>query len=697
MKSEKGSISMFVIISVLFVTFIIAGMYTGHANKLKVQDEQIGKLQQNYGEYISDESIEKLYKNLEIPESKLIEGLKLNRAIKGESMGEMPSDYNPIKYDYLSTANTDVTEIIFSRGIETEELAGITGVDVSEKQDGSIKLYRASNGDGTYTVHIVSENIICANEDASRTFENMKGVKSIQLDNYTTYDVTSMSYIFRECNALKNIDVSKLYTKNVQSMQSMFYGCYVVEELDVSKFNTAKVVDMGSMFRECRKVTYLDASNFNTALVTDMGGMFTETGISNIDLSNFDTKNVTTMQIMFQNMTNLTEVNISGFTYTSKLVNTSGMFGGCTKLQTIYATENFDCSEMINDTTANSTGMFNNCNSLMGGIATKYSEELSAAGTDEKLIVAAKDATNARIDNTGIAQSINKTWKGYFTDIALKIEANEQILISGDMLNAKMKQLANPSTTGITYNTDDSVITKITFGKWSDTYKTQLGNFTTGTIVDLKQEGTIRMFLNNTQIYILSEYNIVANPYCGYMFSGLKAVTNIEFNNFDTTKTTSMQSLFRYCEKLESIDFSKFTTNKTTDFGSFMNGCKSITTLTNFENIIVTNALDIGGMFANCQNLTVLDLTHFDTAKNKTTNIIFDGCSNLQTIYASEKFVVASELTAYGNTFRGCVKLKGGAGTTYIDQGYTASTSVDDDAYLRIDKGGEAPGYFTKK
>ena len=67
---------------------------------------------------------------------------------------------------------------------------------------------------------------------------------------------------------------------------------------------------------------------------------------------------------------------------------------------------------------------------------------------------------------------------------------------------------------------------------------------------------------------------------------------------------------------------------------------------------------------------------------------MFYDCSKLQTIYASDSFVV-SQITDSRRMFDGCAVLRGGNGTSY-------SSSYIDKTYARIDRAG-TPGYFTAK
>ena len=105
-------------------------------------------------------------------------------------------------------------------------------------------------------------------------------------------------------------------------------------------------------------------------------------------------------------------------------------------------------------------------------------------------------------------------------------------------------------------------------------------------------------------------------------------------------------------------------------------------------------------MFQNCGEIIMLDLTNFKTSQVTSMAFMFDGCSKLETIYATSAFRTSS-LNTNGrkSIFEGCIKLKGGTGTTYSENPYTSSgnySSHDDSDYVRIDDGGTNYGYFTQ-
>ena len=89
LRNQKGSISMFVIVSVLFLTFVLIGIYTSYANKLKAQEEQLGKIQGNYGEHASEDGMDNLYiAQTQPPEEDTEDG----------NTGILPAGYQQVEY-----------------------------------------------------------------------------------------------------------------------------------------------------------------------------------------------------------------------------------------------------------------------------------------------------------------------------------------------------------------------------------------------------------------------------------------------------------------------------------------------------------------------------------------------------------------------------------------------------------------------
>ena len=133
----------------------------------------------------------------------------------------------------------------------------------------------------------------------------------------------------------------------------------------------------------------------------------------------------------------------------------------------------------------------------------------------------------------------------------------------------------------------------------------------------------------------------------------LETITGLEYLN--TANVTDMSLLFNNCQKLTSLDVTHFNTAKVMNMYRMFNAC----------------------------GLTSLDLSNFNTAKVENMELMFSGCSNLKTIYASDKFKTAA-VTKSKNMFLGCSSLSGELAWT--------SDKVADKTYATLDG-----GYFREK
>ena len=101
---------------------------------------------------------------------------------------------------------------------------------------------------------------------------------------------------------------------------------------------------------------------------------------------------------------------------------------------------------------------------------------------------------------------------------------------------------------------------------------------------------------------------------CCHMFYGCNKITEINFNNFDTSKVTNMFAMFCNCASLISLDLHTFDTSQVTDMGWMFNGCLLLTSL-DLSNFITSNLKISNKMFLNCRNLEYIHFQNFDESK----------------------------------------------------------------------------------
>ena len=166
------------------------------------------------------------------------------------------------------------------------------------------------------------------------------------------------------------------------------------------------------------------------------------------------------------------------------------------------------------------------------------------------------------------------------------------------------------------------------------------------------------------------------------MFSNTVA-TAIGVSDFDTSNVINMSYMFSNTVAT-AIDVSNFDTSNVTNMnGMFLNTNVVQLDISNFN---TSNVTDMGLMFQDSK-LNVLDLSSFNTSNVTSMAFMFMSSTNLEKIYVSDKFDTEN-VRLYVDMFRNCIKLVGGAGTTY-------DSTKTDKAYARIDKGTNSPGYFT--
>ena len=100
----------------------------------------------------------------------------------------------------------------------------------------------------------------------------------------------------------------------------------------------------------------------------------------------------------------------------------------------------------------------------------------------------------------------------------------------------------------------------------------------------------------------------------------------------DESKLTSIGSMFSYVKKMTSINFNpKFDGSNLIDMQAMLYECNSLTSvdLTNFN---TQNVQSMANMFYNCYSLNKINISNFDTRKVKNMFRMFFGCTSLESI-----------------------------------------------------------------
>lgn len=118
--------------------------------------------------------------------------------------------------------------------------------------------------------------------DKGLSFDHMENLKTIDVFDLNTSNVTDMSAYFSRCSTLSSLgmvlpllrDIKYWDTRKVLSFEGMFTGCILLTSVDLRYWSTQKVINMALMFANCTKLTNLNLEGWDTRSVNTMEGMF---------------------------------------------------------------------------------------------------------------------------------------------------------------------------------------------------------------------------------------------------------------------------------------------------------------------------------------------------------------------------------------------------------------------------------------
>lgn len=209
--------------------------------------------------------------------------------------------------------------------------------------------------------------------------------------------------------------------------------------------------------------------------------------------------------------------------------------------------------------------------------------------------------------------------------------------------------------------------------------------------VSEKQDGSVVAWAEGENVFVTTTdgKTLYANEACSSMISG--GVSEIVFDNFDTSKVKNMEGMFFECEELEELDLSSFHTSNVTNMSlmfyrcmnlkeldlshfdtsnvenmtGMFNDCVRLETL-NLDGFDTSNVVAMGNMFSACVSLKALDVTSFDTSKVEDMFCMFSGCKSLEVLDLNN-FDVANVTDMY-SMFSTCKNLKYLYGSNWTEE-----------------------------
>ena len=119
---------------------------------------------------------------------------------------------------------------------------------------------------------------------------------------------------------------------------------------------------------------------------------------------------------------------------------------------------------------------------------------------------------------------------------------------------------------------------------------------------------------------------------------------------------TRTNCMFYECQYLTKLDFSHFNSKNVSTMEFMFSDCVSLTDI-NFSNFNTQNVTNMNSMFFGCQSLTTLDLSSFDTKKVTIMYCMFEGCKSLTHLNLSNFNTQSVELFDMEDMFEDCDSL----------------------------------------
>lgn len=424
----------------------------------------------------------------------------------------------------------------------------------------------------------------------------------------------SMSFSGGMTNLTKIENINLLDTSKVTKISGMFAGAKSMTNLDVSSLNIDKVEKLDMLFYGMRSLAALDIRSFDTSKITDMSYMFSKigsglAGTNYIDLSGLETIN------------------------TSNVTDMSYMFSESRISDFIFNIDNFDTSKVTN-----MNGMFKGI--YTGGNELSVGSFKTSAVTDfssmfENVTFTTIYATK-HFEVSGTAASNN------MFNNATNLKGGNGTSYTGSHRDGSYARIDKDGTPG--YFTEDKYFLDVNWYDGIGVNPSEVKKIIFSTpdmsipsnlikVTKLPNSGGLKVYyyLNGSDkiidVHTTRDVPIYIPEDSSYLFSGTtperKFTSLVEIVNLDlldTSKATNMSHMFEDANKIKELDVRYFETASVSDMSYMFNNCSTLRTIKASDSFDVTNVIESTNMFGNCvsifgRNINRDDITGFDPTK----------------------------------------------------------------------------------
>lgn len=524
-------------------------------------------------------------------------------------------------------------------------------------------------------------------------FKNSKA-SYIYLNKAKFDKVTNAAHMFDGANQVSSLDLAHTNFREVTDITSMFNNCTAsVFDLKNSKFE--KIKDFSNMFNNTSGASKIDLSALQLTAAEDLSNMFKNTYASEIIINtnnNIGGSHITNMSEMFNGAQNVTSLNLGNIT-TGELTSIKYMFRDNGRLTSLTLPRVFNTSQV-----EDFSWLF------------AYTINLEEIGNIAQLnTISARDMNHMLYDTRAkVSQIVPILKTNHVTDLSYMLSESSidgDIIFSSDFHTGEVTNMEGMFAQATYYTAD---ISHFDFSSVENMSKMFMGGTTevsygacphglgmSDVIWPANTQTTpvktmAYLFTSNCNIKKIKAPKIIAPSLkdTRYAFAGLKEVTSIDLDNFDTSSVENMEGMFSFNDtdfmKDQHIKISLNTSNVKNMSKLFHYAYVSYLDVSDFNVSKVTN-------FSNTFGYTwlyELDLTGWNTISATDMTSMFEDSNWLQKIYASDSFVTTN-VVASDNIFYSLPEAhyRGGAGS-YIQNNIR---------YAHIDGGAANPGAFWRK
>ena len=402
-----------------------------------------------------------------------------------------------------------------------------------------------------------------------------------------------------------------------------FFEMYSLTDIvGIEYLNTSEVTNMHSMFNECSELTSLDVSGFDTRKVTDMGWMFYNcSGLTSLDVSGWNTQNVTEMGGIFEYCSGLTSIDVTHFN-TANATDMNGMFDGCEGLTSL------DVSHFNTSNVTDMGYMFCNCTGLT---------ELELRNFDTSQV---KDMRLMFAGCTGLTELDVTNFDTREVTTMYKMFASCTGLTQLDLSSFNTAKVTNMNNM---FENSSNLKTINVGDGWSTAAVTQSGNMFLYCSSLVGGMGTVydASHVDKTYAHIdagtdnpgyLSEkaysYAVLNEGVLTFYFDGQRSWRPGTSYVLKTGNTTP--GWYDNRTEVTRVVFDpSFADARPTSTYSWFNGMSNLVSIEGIEHLNTSSVTTMKAMFSGCRILEDLDVSGFNTANVTNMSSMFSSCRAL--------------------------------------------------------------------